>query len=278
MTTLVARWNRTIGAMLEALLLPFDRLAPIVGVATVSGVVALGVLVIFKATSDQQQIAEVKRRMQAGLFEMRLFNDDLRSILQAQGDILRATCIYLRLSAMPLLWAIVPLVTITAHLQSHYGYHGLNTGGSALLKVQMAPGYELQARSLVLDVPAGLRAETPMVWQPALREAAWRIAADRDGDYVLTVALGQARFAKAIRVSHSVGRRSPMRLAASISDQVFYPAEPPLPANSAVSSISVTYADGYVQIARWKVRWPTPFFVVSVFVAVVLRRRLRVTV
>ena len=116
-----------------------------------------------------------------------------------------------------------------------------------------------------------------MLWQPALREAAWRITADRDGDYVLNVGLGRARFTKAILVSPLIGRRSPMRSAAGISDQVFYPAEPPLPADSPVSSIAVTYPDGYVQIGGWKVRWPTPFLLVSVFVVVLLRRRLRVT-
>ena len=215
--------------------------------------------------------------MQAGLFEMRLFSDDPRTILQAQGDILRAMWIYLRLSAIPLLWMILPLVIVTAHLQSHYGYQGFNAGGSALVKVQMKSGSETQARSLALDLPSGLRAETPMVWTPAFREAAWRITADRDGDYVLSVGLGSARFTKTVLVSNFVGRRSPTRLEPGILNQLFYPAEPPLPVDAPISSIAVTYPEGYVRVAAWDVHWLIVFFIVSLVVAVLLKRRFKVT-
>ena len=215
--------------------------------------------------------------MQAGLFEMRLFSDDLRTILQAQADILQAMLMYLRLSAVPLLWMILPLAVVTAHLQSHYGYQGLNAGGSALVKVQLRPGSENQARSLALDLPPGLRAETPMVWIPALREATWRIAADRDGDYVLSVALGDARFTKTVLVSNFVGRRSPIRLESGILNQLFYPSEPPLPADAPISSIAVTYADGYVPVAGWDVHWVVSLFVLSLGMALLLRHPFKVT-
>jgi hypothetical protein len=273
----VATLNRNFGALLDGLLLPLDRLAPIAGLATVSALVAIGVLLTFKATSDQKRIAEVKRGIQAGLFEMRLFNDDPRTIVLAQGDILRAMWIYLRLSVIPLLWLIFPFTLVTAHLQSHYGYRGLNSGGSALVKVQMRQGSETRARSLALDLPAGLRAETPMIWSPAFREAAWRITADRDGHYVLSVVLGSARFTKTVRVSNVVGRRSPIRLEPGILNQLFYPSEPALPVDAPISSIAVTYAEGYLPVAGWDIHWLTAFSIVSLVVAVLLKRRFKVT-
>ena len=73
--------------------------------------------------------------MQASIFEMRLFNDDPRAILRAQAGALRYTFTYARLSAIPLLWMIVPLTVLTAHLQSRYGYDGLGVGESALVTV-----------------------------------------------------------------------------------------------------------------------------------------------
>ena len=269
--------NRVFGALLDKLLLPVDRLAPIAGVAAVSALVAIGMLLIFKAASDQKRIAVVKRGMQAGLFEMRLFSDDPRTIFQAQADILRAMLMYLRLSAVPLLWMILPLALVTAHLQSHYGYQGLNAGGSALVKVQMRPGSENQTRLLALELPSGLRAETPMVWTPALHEAAWRIGADRDGDYVLSVALGGTRFTKTVLVSNDVGRRSPIRLEPGILNQLFYPSEAPLPVDAPISSIAVTYAEGYVPIVGWDVHWLVAFFILSLGAALLLKRRFKVT-
>ena len=273
----MATLNRAFGALLESLLLPLDRLAPVAGLTAVSVLVAIGMLLAFKATSDQERIIAVKRLMQAGLFEMRLFSDDPRTIIQAQGDILRAMLTYLRLSAVPLLWTMLPLVLVTTHLQAHYGYRGLDSGGSALVKVQMRPGSEDQARSLALDLPSGLRAETPMVWTPALREAAWRIAADQDGDYVLSVALHGARFTKTVLVSSRVGQRSPMRLPAGIFNQLIDPSEPPLPVDAPISSIAVTYAEGYVPFAGWDIQWPIAFLIISLIAALLLRRLFHVT-
>ena len=42
-----------------------------------------------------------KRAMQAAIFEMRLFNDDLVLLFRAQGDVLRHTASYLRHSFAP---------------------------------------------------------------------------------------------------------------------------------------------------------------------------------
>jgi len=273
----VATLNRTFGELLDSLLLPFDRLAPVAGLAAVSVLVAIGMVFAFKATSDQRRITAAKRLMQAGLFEMRLFSDDPRTIIQAQGDVLQAVVRYLRLSAVPLLWMTLPLAIVTAHLQSHYGYQGLNAGGSALIKVQMTPGLDDRARSLTLELPAGLRAETPMVWTPALSEAAWRIAADRDGHYVVNVVLQGARFTKTVLVSSLIQRRSPLRLQAGIVNQLFYPSEPPIPVDAPIKSIAVTYAPGYVPVMGWDLHWLTIFVIVSLSAALLLKRVFRVT-
>ena len=54
----------------------------------------------------------MKRQIHACLFEIRLFNDDLPAILRSQMEILRHNLNYLRLSAVPMLWMIVPLVIV----------------------------------------------------------------------------------------------------------------------------------------------------------------------
>jgi uncharacterized membrane protein (DUF106 family) len=219
-TPFVSALNRGVGGLLEAILLPLDSLSPLAGVAAVSVLVTLGMLIVFKVTSNQREIEAAKRAMQAGLFEMRLFNADLQTLIQAQVDVLAGTLTYLRLSAIPVLWMLLPLVLVTAHLQSHYGYQGLNPGESALVKVRMKTESEAQARSLALDVPPGLREETPMVWVPSLREASWRIGAEQEGGYVLDVTFHGARFSKTVLVSGSPRPRSPIRPDAAIFSQL----------------------------------------------------------
>ena len=199
--------NTVLGGLVGALLFPFKSLPPIVGLLVVSALTAVGMLVVFRATSNQARIAAVKRSIHAGLFEIRLFNDDLRLILRAQVDILRHNLTYLRLSLVPMVWMIVPLSLLIAQMQFHYGYDGLDLGRPVLVKIQLAED-GADPQRLELTAPDGLRVETPPVWIPTLREAAWRIVPDRAGDYELSIQVDDRTYTKSVRTSDAIVRRS----------------------------------------------------------------------
>jgi uncharacterized membrane protein (DUF106 family) len=274
-----------LGALLrpvfDLLLSPFRSLPPIVGLLVVSLIASIGMLVVFKATSDQRRLEEVKRQIHACLFEIRLFNDDLAAVLRAQMEILRHNGSYLRLSAVPMLWMIVPLVFVIAQLQFHYGYEGLKPGQDFLVKVQLRDGWQAGAPdsasqgstrpSASLEAPAGLEVETPAVWIPSRQELAWRLRARQWGDYDLKLRLGDQEYSKAVQVSQGVRRRSPVRLEAGFWNDLLYPAEDPLPKGSPVVSIACGYPDASVPVLGWGVHWMVVFFVLSVVFAFALR-------
>src|SRR5688500_11663957 len=128
--------NRMLGAALDAALSPFEHFPPLVGLSAVSLVVAIAMLLVFRKTSDQPAITNVKRRIQAGIFEIRLFNADVRA-LYAMSDVLRRNLTYLWLSLAPLPWLIVPLTLLIAQLQFYYGYEGFLAGQTAVVKVRL---------------------------------------------------------------------------------------------------------------------------------------------
>lgn len=284
MTTL----NSLLRGLFDTLLVPFRNLPPLVGLLVVSLLTAVGMLVVFKATSDQSGLAAVKRRIHAGLFEIRLFNDDIRAILRAQLDILRHNLTYLRLSVAPMLWMIIPLVLVIAQLQFHYGYSGLEPGQATLVKVHLKDGwnrnpavsggeYSLKP-AVTLEASPGLRVETPAVWIPSRQEIAWRIAAEDWGEHELRVKAGTETYTKSARVSSAVIRRSPVRLGPGIVNQILYPAEDPLPADSPIESITLSYHGGDIAILGWAIHWIIVFFVLSIVFAFALRRLFGVTI
>ena len=126
--------NALLRPLFDTLLYPFRDLPPIVGITVVSLVTAIGLLIVFKHTSNQKALEDVKRHIHAGLFEIRLFNDDFRAIMRAQGDILRHNLRYMRYSMVPMVWTLPPLVLIIAQLQFHYGYEGPSSMASWLKK------------------------------------------------------------------------------------------------------------------------------------------------
>jgi uncharacterized membrane protein (DUF106 family) len=272
--------NRALGGVFDVILYPFRTLPPIVGLAVVSLVVSIGLLIGFKVTSDQDALAAAKRRIHACVFEIRLFNDDLRTILAAQWGILRHTFSYFRLSMVPMAWLMVPLILILIQLQFHYGYGGLEPGRSTHVKVTLTEEAAAQARETgdvdaSLEAPAEVRVETPLLWIPSLGEAAWRIVTDRPGSYDLRVRVRETSFSKSVRVTDDVVRRAPVR-PRTILQQLLNPVEAPLPAGAPIKSITVGYPDADVSLLGWRMHWLLAFFILTLAFALALQRPLGV--
>ena len=272
--------NAALRLAFDLLLAPFAGLPPIVSLVVVSLLVSVLMLVVFKRTSNQAALALVKRKIHAGLFEIRLFNDDLRAILRAQNEILRHNLTYLRLSLWPMVFLLPPLVLVIAQLQFHYGYEGLRPGQRALLEVDLAREAAGGARPRArLDVPAGLRAETGAVWIKAESQLVWRLVAERDGDYDLGLEIdGAPRLTKTVRVTPRTVRLSPERVDPSFLSQLLYPAEPPLPSGSPVRAVRLSYPEREVEVLGRGMHWMIPFFALSIVFAFALRGLFKVTI
>jgi hypothetical protein len=279
--------NSAIGALLDALLWPFQAW-PLAGLTVVSLLVSLGLLAAFKVTSNQRALAAAKRRLQANLFELRLFQDDPRLVMRVVGDLLRQQAVYLRFALVPIVWVALPLAILAAHLQARYGYDGLRPGHAALVTVRMKAGagngVGAARPDITLDAPSGLRVETPGVWAAALGETAWRISAERDGDYELRISTGAsdaggasgasgaaAAITKRVRVTPLIVARPATRPSPSIWDQLWMPAEAPLPADSPIEAIDITYPERAISLLGFPLHWLAIFVILSTLFAFLLR-------
>lgn len=275
--------NSAIGALLDALLWPFQAW-PLAGLTVVSLLVSLGLLAAFKVTSNQRALAAAKRRLQANLFELRLFQDDPRLVMRVVGDLLRQQAVYLRYALVPIVWVALPLAILAAHLQARYGYDGLRPGHAAIVTVRMKAATAAAAArpDITLDAPSGLRVETPGVWAAPLGETAWRISAERDGDYELRISPGAsgatgasaaatAAVTKRVRVTPMIVARPATRPSPSIWDQLWMPAEAPLPADSPIEAIDITYPERAIPVFGFRLHWLAVFVILSTLMAFLLR-------
>ena len=274
--------NRPLGWIFDLVVLPFRGMPPIVGLTVISLLVSAGMLIGFRAVSDQDALDAVKRRIYGGVYEIRLYKDDLRTIFSAQIGVLRETMTYFRLSMVPMLWMMVPIVIIVSQLQFQYGYESLEPGQTALVKVELteeAAGRvgETDGAGVSLEVPDGVRLETPLVWIPSLREAGWRIAAESPGQYELVISIGEETLTKSVRVSGTTVLRSPVR-PSSLLDQLIYPAEAPLPRGSNVEAIRLGYVDAEINLFGWHTHWIIAFFILTMVFAFALAKPLGVKI
>jgi hypothetical protein len=262
--------NRALTWLFDAVMGPLDRLPPMAGLTLLSLATAVAVLLAFKWTADQRALVASKRAMQAALFEMRLFNDDLVALLRAQCAVLRHTITYLRLSLAPTLWLVVPVLALMLHMEFRFGYTGLTAGEAALIKVHLADPSTKQGHAS-LEAAEGVTVETPAGVLPSEREIVWRIRPGAAGSYELRVHLGSRVLTKTVVVSDAVTRRSPVRPVPGFANQLLYPSETPLPEGSGLTAITIAYAERPFVVAGWNIGWSGVYVALTLALALALK-------
>jgi hypothetical protein len=225
-------------------------------------------------TSNQSGIAAAKRGIQAALFEIRLFNDNLRAVMRALVRVLWHNLRYLGYSLVPLAWVALPLLLIVAQLQALYGYEGLAVGVPALVRMQLREARAATGASLTAQ--DGVRVDTPAVVLPGAGEVVWRVTPAMPGEYTLTVRIGGTEVTKSLRVAGGAARRSPFRVS-TLTDQLLYPSEPPLLADGPVAEIALPYPEPGLSVLGWRLHWLIAYVLLSMAAAFAFARRFGVT-
>jgi len=270
--------NAALRAVVDLIQAPLSGLPAWVGVLLWSVPVGVFALLVFKWTSNQERIADVKRRIAASLFEIRLFNDDLRAIAHAQTEILRHVLVYQALALKPMLFILPPLVLLMVQLHAFYGFRSPRPDEALVLTARFESS---GARPAVeLEVPPGVVSDTPGVWAADRAELTWRLRVVEPGRHELRLHSGDQTWSKTVTASDRVVRLSPVRPDGSFLAQLEWPSERPLPAAGPVLELDLDYPDARFEMwpfsSEWRYAWMVAFFVLTMIVAVALRRPLGV--
>jgi uncharacterized membrane protein (DUF106 family) len=278
--------NSILTGAFDLVLRPFGGLAPIWGLTAVSVATGVAMLWVFGKVSNQEAIRLVRDRIRGNLIAIRLFGDDLAILARLQGRILRHTLTYLRYSFVPMLVLLVPVLLILVQLNLRFAARPLRPGEPTLVKVQLHDGWSVEDPPVELEVPRGVRVETPGVRIPSLGEVAWRIRAEEPGVHRLVVRAGPEAVDKELVVASSGSRWrtvSSVRTGASLLQVLLHPAEPPLSGDLRIESIEVRYPSLALRLFGWNLNafpsgWLAFFFVASIASGFALRRVLGVEI
>ena len=269
--------NRAVTFFFDLLLSPFSNMPPLVGLMFLSVLTGVLMLVIFKKTSNQKKIGAARNRMQGRLLEMRLFQADPGAVLRAAGAMLVQNVAYLRYMFAPMLVMIVPVVLVLIQANARYGVRPAAPGEDVLVTVRLqdnAPAAKLD--SLSLTAARGARIETPAARAPELKETAWRVSADKQGVYTLTLSARDETMDKNLAAGAAAPRPVwTVRPGRGFFQAAFNPGEPPL-SDPDIAEIHVHYPPRNISLAGHTVHWLIIFFVVSLIAAFALKGIFRV--
>ena len=245
----------------------------VVGISLVIGLV---MVIVFAYTSDQKAIHIAKDHLKAHLLALRLFQDQIQVVLRSYGRIVLATGSYLRLAFKPLLFVIVSMTFLIVQLDRYLGSVPLSTGQAFLVKARMDNADSLNQASLQL--PDGLTSSAPAVHVPAESEVAWRVVAEKAGEYVVHVQVADQLFAKRVIVGSGMPRLSSVRLRGKFWERIFVSAEPALPDNKFVEAIDVQYPARNIAFAGVEWNWIWLFFILSMIAGFIFKEILGIEI
>jgi len=271
--------NSFLNKFFSLLFSPFRHLNPWFGMVFVSFLTGLLMLLIFRLTSNQAGIKNVKDKIKAHLLELRLFNDNLNVSLKAQSQILRYNLRYIGYSFKPLLVMIIPLILTLVQLNVWFGYEPILPGESAILKVKLEETAKLLELPATVEPPVGIMVETPALRVEDEKEIDWRIRADSRGVHELNLKIGGQTSMKSIAVGVGpLDRISPIMVKRGLLREVLYPGEKPLPSSGLVKSIEISYSPKRMNLFGLRVHWLIAYFALSIIIGFALKRPFKVEI
>jgi len=255
----------------------------------ISILAGVGLLFIFKWTSNQKEIKRVKDRISAGFLAIRLFKDDFKQVSKANGSVFGYAFLYLFNAMIPMLVMMVPVLLMLAQLNHWYGYEPLRAdtqprvlagllednemtlnnaiigNTSTTVTADIAEGVDMSTAEISLETGDGLRVVTPAIVMPDIRQVSWRIQAIADGEHEIRISVDGKSVAQTVYVGESEKFRkiSPVTTR-DFWGQVFFPANSSPPADVPINEVRVVYAEAdYNLLGMMEMHWIIAFFIIS---------------
>lgn len=251
--------NRAVTSVFDALLTPFEWMGDATALVVWSGVFGVLALLVFKRISWQRGIKNAKDKIKAHMIEIRLYQDDLVVVGSAVSKVLARNCVYLGLNFGPIVPLAFPFMVLTAQFVVRYAYDPLPLtaadarvmpGRGTMLEIELAPEHAGRVGELVVTLPPGLKAVSPLVRVPSEGRAFQEFVALASGEHEIAIEIGGARETKLVVAGDAAKRwMQPRRvssrdwLALTDTDRwpLLWPAESAFPSDSPLRVVAIAY-------------------------------------
>lgn len=258
---------------------PVMGLGPTAGLVVISVLTGIGVMVAFKYTADRRALRRAKNGIQAALLGIVLFRHDTRVMFAEEWRLVRGAIAYMLAGLRPLAAVIIPMVAIFAQLELYLGFAPVPPGEDVLVTVRAA-GDELGPLAEAMLSGNAVKVVTPALRIPATGEVCWRIRGMQPGVHTLTLEVSGQAVEKSVVVGSGDRpvRLSPHRVRSGFYAMLFGSAEPPLPPDLGIESISVEYPFAPVRLGPIAMHWIWATLIIATIAALVVKPLLRVEI
>ena len=250
---------------------PFENGHAHAGLILVSVITGAVMLFLFKLTSNQQAMKEVKTKISAYFLEMRLYKEDISAVMASQRNILKANMGYMKLALIPALVMIVPVVLVIVQLELRYAHTGFGPGETAMVKVTLEEGLDVVKNPVALKADQGVEKASPAVRIPSLNETDWKIRLTDNGIHNLTLETAAGDVTLPV---YATDRLIPIYgtfKKASFFETVFNPGAPRIPDEVPIQAVEILYPEMSFSWGFIDLSWLWSFLIISMGFGVILK-------
>lgn len=257
--------NAGISGFFSLLISPFKSIDPLWSLTFISLLVGILMLLIFRYTSNQRAIQEVKNKISAYIFELRLFKDDLGTVLSAQKNIFKYNMRYMSYALKPMLFMIIPLAIILIQLEGWYGFKALVPNESAVVSLKLSEKGRDVISSISATSAPGVEIESPALRIQSEKEVNWRVLAKETGQSELTFKVNDQTFTRDVIVADKgLTRVTPSSFKSGLWNFLLNPGGKAIPDNPYVEEIQIGYPLNSVTVYKWGLHWLLILMVLSI--------------
>jgi hypothetical protein len=253
------------------ILRPFENGHAHAGLVVVSIITGAVMLFLFKLTSNQQSMKEVKTRISAYFLEMRLYKEDISAVMASQRNILKANMGYMKLALIPALVMFVPVILIMVQLNLRYAQTGFRPGDTAMVKVTVDEGLDVVKNRVALKAGGGIEKASPAVRIPTLNETDWKIRLTGNGVHDLTLETAAGDVTLPV---YATDRLVPIYgnfKKASFLETILNPGAPRIPDQVPIEAVQILYPEMSFNWGFIDLSWLWSFLIISMGFGVILK-------
>ena len=245
------------------ILKPFESGYATAGIVFISLVTGTVMLFLFKLTSNQEAMKEVKTKISAYFLEMRLYKADISAVMGSQKHILAANMRYMKLALIPAAVMIVPVILIMIQLNLRYSQASLSPGETAIVKVQVEEGVDVVGEGITLKVGPGLEKASPAVRIASLGETDWKIKLTERGVHDLTLKSGSGEITLPVFGTETLIPVFSIFKKGSLSESILNPGAPRIPDAMRLASVEIRYPSMDFNWGLFRLSWLWSFLIIS---------------
>ncbi|HIG86572.1 MAG TPA: hypothetical protein EYQ25_05985 [Planctomycetes bacterium] len=245
--------NSLTNRVFDLLLSPLDAVGAWLSLTLVSGVFGILALVVFKRISWQAGIKSTKDKIKGHMIEIRIYQDDLALVSRAIGKVLYRNLQYVVLNFGPFLPLMVPFGMVAAQLVVRYGFEPVAVqtveddrlaGQGTTFEIEFIPEMKSAAGDLVVDLPEGVVAVSPLVRVPRQGRAFIEVVAIQPGIHEISFTSGSHTEIKLLHAGiEGLEREMQPERGRGFLSALLWPAEPAFAGDSPFALIRTVYPE-----------------------------------